>query len=262
MGAVLVEELGGKALQSGMMTVRGSHGDVGDGAADDDDGDVVAAAAAADDAADDDDDDEDEEDDDDDDDDGDGDDGDDESDDNDDDDDVDVMMILMVIVMVSVVMMILMLMMMMMMMMVTMMVVMMMMMMMIEMCTTWRDNFGNFVSKPCAQVVGLYDGHSHGWQPRTLIWNTTFKMNPGLSMQTNPSCLTGLCPLHNDFCSVTILAQTILAQVLLAPRSHQVCLDRVSVCFDGWIRLDPLHEKTTRRDLVMNLVWILLSLHC
>lgn len=107
MGAVLVEELGGKALQSSMVMVRGNHGDVGDGAADDDDDDVI--------------------------------------------------MILLVMVMVIVVMMIL---------MVMMMVMMMVVMMMIKIYTTWRDNCGNFGTKPCAQVVGLYDGHSHGWQPQ------------------------------------------------------------------------------------------------
>ena len=34
-------------------------------------------------------------------------------------------------------------------------------------CITWRDSCGDFETRPCAQVVGLYDQHSHGWQPRT-----------------------------------------------------------------------------------------------
>ena len=34
-------------------------------------------------------------------------------------------------------------------------------------CITWRDSCGDFGTRPCAQVVGLYDKHSHGWQPRT-----------------------------------------------------------------------------------------------
>ena len=34
-------------------------------------------------------------------------------------------------------------------------------------CITWRDSCGDIGTRPCAQVVGLYDKHSHGWQPRT-----------------------------------------------------------------------------------------------
>ena len=36
-----------------------------------------------------------------------------------------------------------------------------------KICIAWRDNFRDFGTRPCTQVVGLYDKHPHGWQPRT-----------------------------------------------------------------------------------------------
>ena len=34
-------------------------------------------------------------------------------------------------------------------------------------CISKRDSCGNPGARPCTQMVGLYDKHSHKWQPRT-----------------------------------------------------------------------------------------------
>ena len=47
-------------------------------------------------------------------------------------------------------------------------------------CITWRDNCGDFGTRPCAQVVGLYDKHSHGWQPRAWFGTPPSKLHPRL----------------------------------------------------------------------------------
>ena len=38
-------------------------------------------------------------------------------------------------------------------------------------CISKRDSCGNPGARPCSQMVGLYDKHSHKWQPRT--WSRT-----------------------------------------------------------------------------------------
>ena len=68
-------------------------------------------------------------------------------------------------------------------------------------CITWRDSCGKFGTRPCAQVVGLYDKHSHGWQPRTWFGTPPPSCIQGFLRKQIKFYLTRVCPLHNDYTS-------------------------------------------------------------
>ena len=88
---------------------------------------------------------------------------------------------------------------------------------------------------------------SHPWPCSCMPWCGS----PCSAQEVNPNNLSCFF----SFPGATLAQGSSVARTTFSPR-----LPGPHFRLLWW--LDPLHEKTTRRELVINLVWISLSLHC